>query len=312
MRLGFARFVSLGLSMCSFLAGCDRPGPGPDAPTSRRVDVVGHVAASRPLAAPPSLGFANVGHVTEAKVALEPAVEDSSAAVRAPTDWHADRSWSGPARVNHAKNARQETVKGLFAAAGVSFPAKELMFRVFKKEAQLEVWAGGGKGPMARIATYGICAASGELGPKRAEGDMQVPEGFYTLSYFHPESAYYLAALVDYPNASDKIRGNRTTPGGQIMMHGSCASIGCISMTDERMEELYLMAWSTWRDAGARTNVHIFPGRDLDGLIADDDHAEHRSFWRELAAGKSAFERTGHVPRIQIEPDGRYVVVASP
>ena len=301
--------------MCALLVGCDSSRPEPASPASRRVEVVERASASRPLAAPPSLDFQHVAHVTPSPSSpslggLEPAVRDASTEVRAPTDWHADRSWSGPARVMHAKNTRQDAVKGLFSAAGVTFPGKELLFRVFKKEAQVEVWAGGGTGPMARVATYGICAASGELGPKRAEGDMQVPEGFYTLSYFHPESAYYLAALVDYPNASDKIRGNRTTPGGQILMHGSCASIGCISMTDERMEELYLMAWSTFRDSGARTHVHIFPGRDLDGLIADAEHAEHHAFWRELAAGKGAFERTGRIPRIQIEPDGRYVVAS--
>jgi len=255
---------------------------------------------------PPSLGFEHTVHI---EPALDAVAAHASDAVREPTEWRAERSLRGSARLMHAKNTKLGEVTRLFATAGVAFPAKELLFRVFKKEAQVEVWAGGGKEPLARVATYGICAASGELGPKRAEGDMQVPEGFYTLSYFHPESAYYLAALVDYPNLSDKIRGS-ATPGGQIMMHGSCASIGCISMTDERMEELYLMAWSTWRDRGTRTHVHSFPARDIRALLADPAHRPHHAFWRELDEGKAAFEATGRVPTIRVAPDGRYVVAS--
>lgn len=289
------------------LTGCDTPRADAGFP-HRRVDLVeGSAPARSQAAAPPHLTLEQATPTEQAAGALLPAALDAHLEVREPTSWSADRSWSGPARLTHAKRAKQDEVSHLFERAGVAFPAKELLFRVFKKEAQVEVWAGGGAGPLARVATYGICAASGVLGPKRAEGDLQVPEGFYTLSYFHPESAYYLAALVDYPNLSDKIRGTQT-PGGQIMMHGSCASIGCISMTDERMEELYLMAWSTWRDRGTRTHVHIFPGRDLAALIDDPAYAPHHAFWRELSEGKSAFETTGRIPRITVAPDGSYVV----
>jgi hypothetical protein len=311
MRIA-SRIVLVVSLLSSALAGCDTPRAEPASPTARRVSMVERAEAADPSAAPPSLALVqhHVAQQDAPRLPFAPAPHDRSTDVRGPTEWHADRSWSGPARVAHAKNTKQEPVKALFGAAGVAFPAKELMFRVYKKEAQVEVWAGSGKDRMARVATYGICAASGELGPKRAEGDMQVPEGFYTLSYFHPESQYYLAALVDYPNLSDKIRGNRT-PGGQILMHGSCASIGCISMTDERMEELYLMAWSTWRDSGARTHVHIFPSRDIDGLLADASLHEHHAFWRELDAGKRAFESSGHIPEITIERDGRYVVAGA-
>lgn len=232
---------------------------------------------------------------------------DGKGAVREPTEWQADLGWSGKERVAHATRARKDTVERLFAAAGVAWPARELLLRIYKDESEVEVWAGDGAAPLRRVATYGICAASGELGPKRAEGDLQVPEGFYSFGYFHPESAYYLSALVDYPNRSDRIRG-AATPGGQIMMHGRCASIGCIAMTDERMEEIYLMAWSAWRTSGKKTGVHIFPGRDFDALLADPDHAAHHAFWREIRAGHDAFEATRRVPAIAIADDGRYVV----
>lgn len=226
-------------------------------------------------------------------------------AVRGPTEWMADLRWSGSTRVAHATKARRGVVDRLFASAGVTFPARDLLFRIYKDEAQLEVWAGDGEAPLRRVATYGICAASGELGPKRAEGDLQVPEGFYHLGWFHPESAYYLSALVDYPNASDRVRGG-AKPGGQIMLHGRCASIGCVAMTDERIEELYLMAWSTWRDRGKKTHVHMFPSRDWDAILDDPAHAAHHAFWREIRVGHDVFERTRHLPTVTIGKDGAY------
>jgi hypothetical protein len=241
--------------------------------------------------------------------AASPPPPDESAAVRAPTAWQAEMSWSPGQRLAHATRAKKPEVLRLFAAAGVAFPPKDLLFRVYKQEKELEVWAGDGASALHRVATYGICAASGELGPKRAEGDLQVPEGFYRFGYFAPGSAFYLAALIDYPNLSDRIRG-AATPGGQILMHGKCASIGCVSMTDERMEELYLMAYGAWRDGGHRTDVHIFPARDLDALLEDEEHAAHHDFWREIGAGHDAFEATRRIPKVTIEKDGRYVVAA--
>jgi len=196
-------------------------------------------------------------------------------------------------------------VRGLFAAAEVDFPPHDLLFRLYKEEGELEVWAGDGEGPLRPIGTWGVCAASGGLGPKRAEGDQQVPEGFYTFGYFHPASAYYLSALIDYPNASDRIRGG-ATPGGEIMMHGRCASIGCVAMTDERIEELYVIAWSTWRERGQKTHLHMFPARDFDALLDDPSHAAHHGFWREIREGHDTFEQTRRLPKVTVTRDGSY------
>ncbi len=244
--------------------------------------------------------------ITAAILAIAPPAA-SADAVRGPTAWYADLAWSGKERVAHATRARKATVERLFASAGVAWPAKEVLLRVYKDEGEVEVWAGDGAAPLRRVATYGICAASGELGPKRAEGDLQVPEGFYAFGYFHPESAYYLSALVDYPNRSDRIRG-AAAPGGQIMMHGRCASIGCLAMTDERIEEIYLTAWSSWLASGKKPQVHIFPGRDFDALLGDSARAAHHAFWREIRAGHDAFEATRRIPAVAIADDGRYVI----
>lgn len=208
-------------------------------------------------------------------------------------------------REARAIEARSSVVKGLFDAAGVAFPPKALLFRAFKRDRELEVWAASKKdAPLTHVTTYGICRISGELGPKRAEGDYQVPEGFYTIHYLWPISNYHLEMKVGYPNASDRILGSRS-PGGDIMIHGSCASIGCLSMSDERIEELWVMA-SPVTKAGAKVHVHIFPARDLAGLLADKELSKNAPFWGNLKEGLDAFESAHKLPAVGVDWRGRY------
>jgi murein L,D-transpeptidase YafK len=161
---------------------------------------------------------------------------------------------------------------------------------------------------MKRIATYKICRMSGEVGPKRREGDYQVPEGFYRIEYFWPDSQFYLAGKVSYPNALDRQLGG-ATPGGDIMLHGGCASIGCISMSDERMEELFVMGTSV-ASRGEKVEMHIFPTRDIRGLIASGQMPQHHAFWANLAEGLEAFEAQKRVPSVTVGWKGKYDVVA--
>lgn len=227
--------------------------------------------------------------------------------VRKPTRWQGDDSVPGALRAEAAARNREKEVRRLFDEAGVAFPPAELFVRVFKAEGELEAWASSEKGDaMRKIATYEICRMSGDVGPKRREGDMQVPEGFYRIDYFWPDSAFYLAGKVSYPNALDRQLGG-TAPGGDIMIHGGCASIGCIAMSDERIEELYVMGTSL-KTKGARVAVHIFPTRDLHGLIASGEHPEHQAFWANLAEGLDAFEKERRVPTVTIGWKGRYEI----
>ncbi|MFO0555596.1 MAG: L,D-transpeptidase family protein [Polyangiaceae bacterium] len=300
------------LAILAVVVGCE------STPKSRE-------AASQPAhTAPPTTASAVINEASASATALESAsaaptpatstvaslaTESTAKAtpdVRMPTDWEADLSWGGTARVKHAIETKQAVVEQLFAKAGVPFPAVDLLFRIFKLERQFEVWAGDGKSEMKLIGTWGICAASGQLGPKRNEGDYQVPEGFYKVGYYYPSSSYYLAAEVDYPNASDKVRGG-PKPGGEIMIHGNCVSVGCVAMTDERIEEIYVIGWSTGQK-GRPTYIHIFPSRDLESLLSNAEYADMHEFWRELRPGFDVFEQTHRLPTISTEKDGRYVI----
>ena len=57
-----------------------------------------------------------------------------------------------------------------------------ILVRLFKQEAELEVWKQDRSGRFALLKTYPICRWSGDLGPKVREGDRQAPEGFYPIS----------------------------------------------------------------------------------------------------------------------------------
>jgi hypothetical protein len=264
-------------------------------------------AASRPPVAASASGTPAAlatGSASPDAVASSGPVAAAGIPVRDWTEWRADRSLSGQARVDQARAHKLAEVAALFRARAVAFPPPQLLWRVFKREGLLEVWAASRLGdPLVAVTSYRICYASGELGPKRREGDLQVPEGFYRISFYNPASSYHLAMLVDYPNTSDRILGDRRAPGGEIMIHGSCVSVGCIAMSDERVEELWLMA----RGMARPVHVHIFPTRDIAALLASGAQPEHHDFWRNLADGYASFERTGRLSRVRVDRLGRYV-----
>src|SRR6201988_3257593 len=116
-----------------------------------------------------------------------------------------------------------------------------ILVRVFKEEAELEVWKQDTTGSFQILKTYPICRWSGDLGPKVQEGDRQTPEGFYrvTPELMNPHSNYYLSINIGFPNSFDKAN-NRD--GSLLMIHGDCSSSGCFAMTDEQISEIYSLA----------------------------------------------------------------------
>jgi murein L,D-transpeptidase YafK len=209
-------------------------------------------------------------------------------------------------RVAQARENQSAPLKKLFADAGLSYPPDQLYLRVFKEEKLLEVWSGPRGKPLVWVAGYPICAASGGLGPKREEGDLQVPEGFYALKSFNPTSNFHLSMELDYPNAADRLLGTRGKLGGQIYLHGNCVSVGCIAITDEPSEQVYLMAL----DAKVRQiPIHIFPRRLDEAGLKSLAGSPHHGFWKQLQPAFLTFEESHRVPSVKIDPkSGAYVV----
>lgn len=140
--------------------------------------------------------------------------------------------------------AVDERLGSLFARAGVPYPPQRVHLLAFKKERKIELWAEGA-GKTAFVRSFPVLGASGRAGPKLAEGDWQVPEGIYAISYLNPQSAYHLSMKVDYPNAFDRDKAReegRTKLGGDIFIHGRDLSIGCLAVGDRSIEELFVLA----------------------------------------------------------------------
>ena len=191
-------------------------------------------------------------------------------------------------KVTEVRARRTADVKALLEKVGLKYPVDEVYLRAFKKERVLELWAGKSGQPLVLVKSYPVCAASGDLGPKRKEGDWQVPEGLYEVPSFNPFSDYHLSMKVSYPNASDRLRSDAKRPGGLIYLHGSCASIGCIAIEDGPIEEVYLIVIDAKRQP---VRFDIFPTHlDREGLESLKDSA-NTEFWKELAPAYLAFEQ---------------------
>lgn len=215
-------------------------------------------------------------------------------------------------------------LKTQFAAAGLVYPPRRVLLRVFKHERQLELWVARGKeDELVLLETFDICAASGVLGPKRRQGDEQVPEGVYSIHRYNGWSGFHMSLRVDYPNVSDRVRGFRPSLGGAIMVHGGCASIGCVAIENEPIERVFLTALDGRRAGKKNPTIHMLPTRfDGDGwtrlrAAADDagqdEHGPLMTLWRELAEVDAAFEETRRIPEVTIDPDtGAYRVERPP
>lgn len=135
-----------------------------------------------------------------------------------------------------------------FTRAGLAYPPRAVTLVGLKRERVLQVYAGPRADALVHVADHPILAASGGPGPKLREGDAQVPEGLYRVESLNPNSQFHLSLRVNYPNAVDRRRGaadGRRRLGGDIMIHGSAVSIGCLAMGDEVAEDLFVLAADT-------------------------------------------------------------------
>lgn len=152
-------------------------------------------------------------------------------------------------RIEQYGDEAQLRLRPYFQKAGTSYPPKEIVLVGLKKEKLLEVWVRDDRQDnFVIVRQYSVLGSSGKLGPKLQEGDRQVPEGIYRVDSLHPNSSFHLALRLNYPNEFDLLHAKqdgRNSPGSDIMIHGSTASIGCLAMGDETIEELFVMAADT-------------------------------------------------------------------
>lgn len=220
-------------------------------------------------------------------------------------------SFKIPARLS----IREDSLQKEFKAKGLEWPVKYMFIRSFKYDGQLEVWVkSDAKEKYKLFKTYKICLQSGGMGPKRIQGDYQVPEGFYYINEFNPNSAYHLALGINYPNASDKILSDPQRPGDGIYIHGSCVSVGCIPVTDNDIEEIYILASSAKANGEDFIPVHIFPVRfsKKKSLEFFENYMKNnpslQKFGAQLRSAYDEFEATKEVPIVLVDSKGDYVI----
>ena len=180
-----------------------------------------------------------------------------------------------------------------------------ILVRLFKEDAELEVWKQDKEGRFALLKTYPICRWSGELGPKVKEGDRQAPEGFYNITpgQMNPNSQYYLSFDLGYPNAYDRSYG-RT--GSQLMVHGDCSSRGCYSMTDEQISEIYALGRDAFFGGQKSFQVQAYPFRMIPQNLARHRNNPNIAFWKMLKKGNDHFEVSRLEPKVSV-CEKRYV-----
>ena len=219
-------------------------------------------------------------------------------------------------RVAQAMMHKEDTLRKQFVKAGLQWPVRQMYVRSFKYDSELEVWVRGSDTAGFKLfKTYKICALAGTLGPKRMQGDYQVPEGFYYINEFKPNSDYLLSLGLNYPNASDLILSDKQNPGGDIYIHGSCVTVGCIPIQDFQIEELYVLAMNAKNNGQDFIPVHIFPVRFdkknsmeyFAKLSKDDQNLQH--FALTLKDVYDYFNKEKKLPLISTDAKGGYEIL---
>lgn len=222
-------------------------------------------------------------------------------------------------RPTEAFQKKQDTLQKQFAAKKLEWPAKYMYVRSFKYDSQLEVWVKNDLNEKFQLfKTYKVCALAGTLGPKRMEGDYQVPEGFYYINEFNPKSNYYLSLGLNYPNASDRILSDSLRPGSAIYIHGSCVTVGCIPLTDQQIDELYVLAAFSKSQGQDFIPVHIFPVRfnvDKSVKYLDDltkNNPRLKRFADRMEDAFDYFDKHKQMPIVLIDAKGEYIINDAP
>lgn len=215
-------------------------------------------------------------------------------------------------RVRNAYSEKEEAIKFHFKKSEIPYRNYQVFLRAIKDERKLEIWVKSQhREEFQHLISYSFCKTSGTLGPKRKEGDLQIPEGLYHIDHFNPESKFHLSLGINYPNASDKILGDHGNPGGEIYIHGNCVTSGCIPITDDKIKELYIISVEAKNSGQQNIPVHIFPTRltedGLEKLKAEyTDAPSLVTFWENLATLYQDFETSRKVKTANVDREGKY------
>lgn len=201
-------------------------------------------------------------------------------------------------------------LKKTLSTKGIDIDKIEVFLLAFKQEEKLEVWIKEkNQSTYSYFKNYKFCRNSGKLGPKRIEGDYQIPEGPYHINIYNPFSNFHLSLGINYPNASDKILSDREMPGGDIYIHGGCMTIGCIPITDPNIKELYTLASIAHQQGQTQIPVYIFPFFMSDENIEkwSKEFPQHQDFWKNIQPFFKQFLDHKTLKKFEINQEGNFI-----
>ena len=214
------------------------------------------------------------------------------------------------ARVRTAINEKEELLKNRLKKHRLDINNFHALLVGYKEEGILEVYVKAGSSTKYTLYnSYPICARSGTLGPKRKQGDRQVPEGLYYIDRYNPASSYYLSLGINYPNLADKRKSPAANLGGDIFIHGACATLGCLPMTDNYIKEIYLLSILAKNNGQAKVPVYLFPfkmtSKNLSEHLAKG-YANQKAFWQNLKTAYDAFQQNKKELSFSVDDRGDY------
>lgn len=215
-------------------------------------------------------------------------------------------------RVKTAYKEKEAIVQKKLGELNLNLNNLNILITVFKSEQEMVIYAKDKTEKKYKLlAVYPICASSGELGPKRMQGDGQVPEGFYYIERYNPSSSYHLSLGVSYPNKSDQIKSTASNLGGDIFIHGECVTIGCMPMTNDKIKEIYIYAIQAKNNGQKKIPVYIFPFKFTESNIAKykntyKDNKTLLDFWDNLKPGYDHFHSNLEELNTTIDKAGDY------
>lgn len=221
-------------------------------------------------------------------------------------------------RVREAYSTKEKSVIKTLSDRSLSRDSLRIYLRAFKTEKKIEVW---GKNicdsTYTMIKEIPMCEISGDIGPKRRSYDLQVPEGFYYINELNPYSKYYLSMKINYPNASDSIRGVKGRLGNLIYIHGGCESSGCISVNDEKIKELFVYCIEAYNAGQEKVEIAIYPAKLEDKtynrlITGYSKNKDKVSLWADLKKSYDLFNLKKVPPTVKYLPDGKHEISFSP
>ena len=215
-------------------------------------------------------------------------------------------------RVNAAYKEKKPIIAEKLQLMDLSLKNVKVMIKAYKYEQIVKIYVQSKTEKVWRVyKKFPFNCTSGDLGPKRKEGDFQIPEGYYKVNHFNPYSNFHLSLGVSYPNKADKIKSPFKDKGGAIYMHGGCATIGCIPIEDEPIKEVYILSVLAKDNGQKSIPIHIFPFEYSEKKFASAIklYPEHEAFWTNIYEIEKKFEADKITPAVAIDSNGDYYEV---